>query len=153
MSGLLASFNTQDMALVAATAKTVIQIKAATNQRVKILSWSVFFKDTVASDTPVEVQLIRQSTAIGGTPTALTGIKMDTGMAETLQTTAAIYGTSPTEPTTTDVRKMLKVHPQSGYEVIYPYGQELILIGGGRVGIVMTAAQTQSVDVQIDFEE
>ena len=153
MASIQATFNIQDIALVAATAKTVLQIKAPTNQRIKVYSFSIFFKDTISSDTPVEVQLIRQSTAIGGTPTALVAIKNDLGVAETIQTTAAIYGTSPTEPTTTDIRKMLKVHPQSGYEVIYSFGQELLISGGGRLGIVVTAAQAQSADVQIDFEE
>ena len=153
MAGLLANFNTIDMAIVAATAKTVIQFTTPTNQRAKILSFSIFFKDTVATDTPVDIQFIRQTAVIGGTPTALTAVKNDNGYAEAVQCTAAIYGTSPTEPAGTQVRKAIKVHPQSGYEVIFPYGQELIITGGGRLGIVVTAAQAQTCTVQLDFEE
>lgn len=139
---------TAEVALAAATAKTVLQIVAATNQRVRIKSFGVFFDGISGSAEPVQVRLLRQTTA--GTMTSLTPTKLGTG-SETVQTTAQHTATA--EPTAGDTLDIAEVHPQSGYQVIYPQGDWPIIPGGGRVGIECTAPATVNVRAKIIFEE
>jgi hypothetical protein len=137
------------VALSAATAKTVIQLVAATNHRVKVLRWGVFFDGVSVSAEPVQVRLLRQTTA--GTMSSLTPVKLDDSLAETLQTTSQHTATA--EPTAGDVVDVVEVHPQSGYEIIYPLGQEVIIGGGDRLGIECTAPAGVNVRAKIVFEE
>src|SRR3990172_7079678 len=140
---------TAEVALSAATAKTVIQLVAATNHRVKVLRWGVFFDGVSVSAEPVQVRLLRQTTA--GTMSSLTPVKLDDSLAETLQTTSQHTATA--EPTAGDVVDVVEVHPQSGYEIIYPLGQEVIIGGGDRFGIEFTAPAGVNVRAKIVFEE
>lgn len=149
MSCINAAANTSEIALTANTAKTVLQIKAAANHRVKLLSWGVSFDGTVASNQPVVVELLRQTTA--GTATTLTPVKLDESLGETLQTTASHTATA--EPTAGNVLSRVDVHPQGGYEFIFPIGQEIILAGNGRLGIRCTAPEAVNVIGKMQFEE
>lgn len=146
--GLLAS--TAEIALTAATAKTVVQIVAPTNQRLKILGWGLFFDGTSGSAEPVQVRLLRQTTA--GTMSALTPTKLGT-QSETIQSTAQHTATA--EPTAGDVLDVVEVHPQAGYEKLYPEGSHMMpkIAGGGRVGIECTSPATVNVRAKIFFEE
>src|SRR5947199_8621058 len=125
MAGCLGQACTAEIALSAATAKTVLQLVAATNHRVKILSWGVYFDGTSPTAEPVQVRLLRQTSA--GTMTSLTPTKRDDSLAESLLT--AGQHTATAEPTASDVLEVKEVHPQSGYEKIYPFGGEVI-VGG-----------------------
>lgn len=141
--------STAEIALGAATAKTVLQLVAATNHRVKILGFGVYFDGVSSTAEPVQVRLLRQSTA--GTMTSLTPVKKDDSLAETLLTTAQHTATA--EPTAGDVIKAVEVHPQSGYEYTAPFGGEVIVGGGDRIGIECTAPAIVNVRAWIDFEE
>lgn len=140
---------TAEVALSAATAKTVLQVVAAANHRVKVLSWGVYFDGTSSSAEPVQVRLLRQTTA--GTMSALTPTKRDDSIGETLQTTA--QHTASAEPTAGDVLEAKEVHPQAGYEKIYPFGGEVIIGGGDRLGIECTAPASVNARCEIVFEE
>lgn len=140
---------TTEVALSAATAKTVIQLVAATNHRVKVLRWGVFFDGTSVTAEPVQVRLLRQTTA--GTMSALTPVKMDDSIADTLLTTAQHTATA--EPTASDVLDVIECHPQQGYEIVYPLGMEPIIGGGDRLGIECTAPATVNVRAKMHFEE
>ena len=153
MSGIRLAVNTAEQALSAATEKTLIQVIAAANHRVKVLGWGIFFDGVSTTAEPVQVRVARQTTAIGGTPTSNNPVKKDVSVDETVQTTATIYGGSPTEPTTTDVYDVIEVHPQTGYRIFYPLGEELLIAGGGRLGILATAPAVVNARVQVDLEE
>lgn len=140
---------TAEIVLTAATAKTVVQLVAAANHRVKILGWGVFFDGTSTTAEPVQVRLLRQTTA--GTMTALTPTKRDNSLSESLLSTAQHTATA--EPTAGDLLEALEVHPQQGYQVLYPLGVEPIVGGGGRVGIECTAPAGVNVRATIIFEE
>lgn len=149
MAAFLGIAQTAEVALVAATAKTVLQLITAANHRVKVLRWGVFFDGVSGSAAPVEVALVRQTDA--GTMTGLTPQKLDDSLAETLLTTAQHTATA--EPTGTIVVDMIECHPQSGFEIIYPLGQEVIIGGGDRLGVVCTAPANVNVRAKIVFEE
>jgi len=149
MAAFLGLAQTAEVALAAATPKTVVQIAAPANHRAKILGWGVFFDGVVTTGEPVQVALVRQSTA--GTMSSLTPVKIDDSIAETLLVTA--LHTATVEPTTGDTIDMCEVHPQQGFEIIYPLGQEPICGGGDRVGIVCTSPSVVNVRAKIRFEE
>lgn len=137
-----------EIALSAATAKTVLQVVAPANHRVVLKRWGVFCDGVSPTAEPVQVRLLRQTTA--GTMSAATPRKMD-GYAETIQSTA--QKTASAEPTAGDVLAVLEVHPQQGYAEAFPYGDEPIIAGGGRVGIECTAPAGVNVRAQLICEE
>ena len=149
MSALIGLANTPEVALVAATAKTVLQLVAPANHRLKVKSWGVFFDGTSATGEPVQVELMRQTTA--GTMTALTLRKTDDSIAEALQATAQHSATA--EPTSGDLLMAAEVHPQSGFVESLPFGDEYIVGGSDRVGIVCTAPAGVNVRSFMRYEE
>jgi hypothetical protein len=138
-----------EQALAAATQETVLQLVAAANHRVKVLRWGIFFDGQTVADEPVQVVLQRQSDA--GTSAANTPTKVDDSLAETLLTTARDAVSA--EPTSGDVVGAYQVHPQSGYAEIFPLGQEIIIGGGDRLGIRVTAPDVVNCRAFIHFEE
>ena len=149
MAAFIGIASTAEVALAAATAKTVMQLVAASNHRVRLLRWGVFFDGTSVTAEPVQVRLLRQTTA--GTMSALTPVKKDDSIAETLQTTA--QHTATVEPTAGDVLDVKEIHPQQGYEYIAPLGQEYIIGGADRLGIECTAPAVVNVRAVMEFEE
>jgi len=118
-------------------AVTVLQVIAATGVRVKILAWGIYFNGTNATGEPALVRLLRQTTA-GSSGVAESEVrKVDDDIAYTI-TTTALRGI-PTAPTTGDMLKTLRVHPQNGYEWTAPFGGEIMIGSGDRVGIEATA--------------
>ena len=139
-----------EVALAAATAKTVLQIVAPTNQRLAILGFSISFDGILATAEPVQVDLVVQTTA--GTSSAGTPVKEMVGLgSEAIQTTSR--KTITVEPTTTDVLRRYEVHPQSGREVRFGLDDEIILAGGTRLGIRCTAPAIVNCVAHISVEE
>jgi hypothetical protein len=120
-------------------AKTLIQVVAPAQIRVKILGWGVGFDGVLTTGQPVQIRVLRQSTA--GTMSALTPVNTNS-VAETIQTTAQHTATA--EPTAGNVLWSGAVHPQQGIVIQYPYGAEPIIPGGGRVGIEANVAAGQA---------
>ncbi len=149
MAAFLGTLATAEIALSAATAKTVCQLRAPTNQRVKILAWGIYFDGISNSAEPVQVRLLRQTT--NGTMTTLNPVKVDDSISDSLQTSGGHTATA--EPTAGDLLKRIEVHPQSGYEEQCPFGQEYIVGAGDRVGIECTAPATVNCVAWIRFEE
>lgn len=149
MAGLIGYCDTEgEVALVAATAKTVLQIAAPTNQRVKVKEWGVFFDGTSASAEPVVVRVLKQTTA--GTMSSCTETKRTPG-SETLQVVGQRNASA--EPTASDIVDRIEVHPQAGYEKQFGPGDEIILAGGERLGIECTAPAGVNVSAKFAWEE
>jgi hypothetical protein len=120
------------------SAKTMLQIQAATNQRAVLDEVSVSFDGTVNNNTPVLCELVRQTSA--GTMSALTLRKANNSDGETLQTAGQQNATA--EPTDAgDVPISELIHPQGGMIYQLLYGKELAVKGGERLGLRLTAAQ------------
>lgn len=113
---------------------TVLQVVAPANQRLVLDSVDVGGKGTVVTDGPIRVRILRQTTA--GTMTALTPVKLDDSLAETIQSTAQHTATA--EPTASDVIWEGTFHPQSSTGKSWPYGKEPKIKGGGRLGMEIT---------------
>lgn len=150
MAGILANLYTPvEVALAAATAKTVLQIVAPTNQRLKVKRWGIYFDGTSSTNAPVQVSLVKQSTA-GSGGTAQTPIMISAG-SETLQATGQYGCTS--EPTTTAVQDVFEIHPQTGWQEFIPLDQDFPVLGGTRLGIVVTADNIVNCKAKIIYEE
>lgn len=149
MAAFQGQASTAEIALTAATAKTVLQLVAAANHRIKILSWAVFFDGTSTTAEPVQIRVLRQTTA--GTMSALTPTKRDDSIADSLLTTA--QHTATVEPTASDVLEAIEVHPQQGYQAYAPMGAEIIVGGGDRLGIEATAPSGVNCRAMFIFEE
>lgn len=124
--------------LVAATAQTVLQITAPTNQRVAIQQISVSFDGTVNTAVPVVVVVRRQTTTGTAGSSAATIVKKDNDISTNIQTTAK--DTFTVEPTGSDILWASNIHPQTGVIYPLPIPGEIVIAGGGRVGVVCTAA-------------
>ena len=149
MARIFVSASTPEVALVSGTAKTVLQVGTPTNQRDPIIRWGVFFDGQNVSDEPVQVRLLRQTTS--GTMTTLGVEKLDGSLSETPQTIAQYNASA--EPSAGDVLDVVEVHPQTGYEMIYPLMQEPVIQGGGRVGIECQASAAVNVRAKLTAEE
>lgn len=150
MAGLrVTAENTAAVALAAATAKTVLQLNAPANQRLKLQRVGVFFDGSSTTAVPVLVRLVIATTA--GTNTALTLNKLVSTDDETIQSTAGENASA--EPTKTTLLDQWLVHPQMGIDITYAFGQERVVAGGGRVALECTAPASVNVRGKIDFEE
>ena len=137
------------VALVAATTKTVLQITGVANHRVKVLRWGIFFDGTSVTQQPVVVRIIRQTTA--GTMTNQAPDKVDASITDTLLTTGQVNAT--VEPTAGVIMEQIEIHPQQGFAMVYPLGQEIIMAGAGRIGIDATAPAGVNCKAYMVFEE
>ena len=154
MAGILLNITSVEQALVANTAKTVLQIKAPANQRV-IVKAVKFFGKAAAGGTgvPIKVRLTRSTANFGtaGTTQAVIS-KNDPTDDETVQTT--VGGNFTAEPTTpTDAGLQYEVPDQSGIIEFLPPGQEIKIPGGQALNIEMTSTGTPTVIAQAICEE
>ncbi len=131
------------------SALTLLQVVAASNHRVLIKELSVSFEGVNNAHAPIQVDVLRQTTA--GTMSSLTIVKANNGDDETLQTTAQHTATA--EPTAGDVLMRELVHPQTGYTWQAPFGGEIVVPGGTRLGIRVTAANAVDAVARVRGEE
>lgn len=129
MAGVRVRANTAQVS-TGTSAKTILQLVSATNQRMIVNRISVSFEGVAATDAPIQVVIRKQTTA--GTMTSLALVKDNDNDPETLQTTA--QHTATVEPTGGDILETRLVHPQ-GSRDFGPF----ILPGGDRIGVVVTA--------------
>jgi hypothetical protein len=136
------------IALSAATAKTIIELATPATIRATLVQWWVEFDGTVASNTPVKVEVARITAS--GTGTAYTAKKYSDFAPAALVT---VEHTSTAEPTYGDVLEIHRIPPTSGIFIQYPLGREIQIPVSGFLGIRCTAAQTVNVTVGTVWEE
>lgn len=140
-----------DIALTAATAKTILNVINAANGLIRITEMAVSFDGVSSTAEPVTVELCSSTQATAGTSTAHT-IVQTRGPTRTVQATAARNYTA--EPTTLTVIKRWLVHPQTGLFVQFPLGREpeQVTTADGLC-IRCTAPATVNVQAYMEFEE
>lgn len=110
-----------DIALTAATAKTVLQAINSASGVIKSVEIGASFDGTSSTAEPVTVELTSCTQATAGTSTAHTMAQVS-GATRTVQATAARNYTA--EPTVVTVLKRWLVHPQTGIVLQFPLGRE-----------------------------
>jgi hypothetical protein len=149
MSKLLGVVTCPATALSPAVAKTIIQLVAPTNQRLRVLRWHLAFDGQSSTDQPVQFRLLRQTTA--GTMTGATPRKLDNDLTETLLATAQIQATA--EPTAGEVVDIGTIHPQISDGRVYAWPLEVIVGGGTRLGLEVQAPAGVNVRAWLVYEE
>jgi hypothetical protein len=153
MAGVIASVTTAEVALVAATAKTVLGLKCAANHKIKLTAWGIYFDGTSVTEAPVVVELHRDTNTSAHTGTDLTEVEYDADNSTTLQVTAKHTVTANT--TDGGTLQAIECHPQAGYEKAYIPGREPIF-GGSAVGgcyWVVTAPSACNCIMWAEWEE
>ncbi len=136
-------------AMVAATVQTLIQLLAVANHRVALLGYGIGGEGTSNTEVPGVIDILRQSTA--GTASALTLVKLQETISETLLTTGQEDVT--VEPTPGDILRTHTVHPQAALDIRDAFSREIIMGGAGRLAMRAEYTQAQTVDAYMDFEE
>lgn len=133
------------------SAKTIAQVKAAAQQRVLLKQIDIGFSGVSASDEPILVEVVRQTS--GGTMTGVTPVKINSGDDETLQVTASKEAS--VEPSGPTVLAARKIHPQ-GRDTFFLaniFAGGLPVKGGEYVGVRVLATQNVNATVTIYGEE
>lgn len=152
MSGVRFKVRTNPIA-TGTSAKTLLQLVAASNHGVLIDEISISFAGTSNTAAPIRVDVLRQTSAgtmtAGGTNSTI--VKDPDDSDETLQTT--IQDTATGEPSAGDVLMTEYVHPQTGYTWQAPFGRQIKIGGGDRLGIRTTAAADVNAVCRVGGEE
>lgn len=142
---------TTDVALSAATAKTILSVICAANAPVRICELSVSFDGTSGTAEPVTVELCSSTQATAGTTTSQTPVQCR-GPTRTVQAGGARNYTA--EPTVLTVLKRWLVHPQTGLVIQFPLGREPEQVTtADALCIRCTAPATVNAQAYIEFEE
>lgn len=152
MAALRGRCFTGAVALTPATAKTLIQIVAPANQRIKILSFSVSTDGITAAAIPMTVRILRQTSAGTFSNTTNAPNPDEAEMTETFQTNYQTVAT--VEPSAGAVlRDFLVPTFNGGYQEQCAFDRELIVKGGTRLGWECTAAAIVNAFIEVQIEE
>jgi hypothetical protein len=128
--------------------KTLIQLVPAANHAICLREISVSFHGVNNTQEPITVELLRQTGS--GTSSALTLVKGDDAVSDTLDTTA--LQTFSAEPTAGDVLGVWAVHPQTG--IVIPFGDgEIMAKAASPIALRVTSANDVNADAAMRFEE
>lgn len=140
----------QDVALVAATAKTVVSVTPA--KLITINTVVISFDGVTATNTPVLIEVCKGDGTSVGTSTAVTPVQVR-GRPVAAGSSAAKAYTA--EPTVLTQMKPIRIPPTSGLMVQLPLGREEQAdpTTCKVIAIRLTAAQAVNVTGFIEFEE
>lgn len=112
---------TTDIALTAATAKTILSVIAAADTPILLVEFSVSFDGVLSTAEPVLVELCKSTQATAGTSTSQTPVQI---RGKTKTTLAAGARNFTAEPTVLTVIKEWLIHPQTSLPIQFPLGRE-----------------------------
>jgi len=152
MAGLLLYGNSGEAALVASTAKTMLQIKAPANQRVLVRSLRLFGKQPAGGTDPVVKIRMTRSTANFGTGSSVTPGKNNPSNGETIQSVwAGNFSVEPTSPT--DGGLWWELQPQSGIIELLAADKPIEIPGGQSAQFECTSTGTPTIMISAGAEE
>lgn len=142
---------TADVALAAATAKTILSVINAANSLIKLTELGVSFDGVSGTAEPVTVELCSSTQATAGTTTSQTPIQCR-GPTRTVQATGARNYS--VEPTVLTVIRRWLVHPQTGLVIQFPLGREPEqVVTADALCIRCTAPAIVNAQAYLEFEE
>lgn len=147
----LYTLSVDGIALVAATAKSIVEIATGANDRAKIVEWSLTFDGVTATAVPVKCEIGRFSAGVT-TATTLAGGKEDAG--EGTPGVTSKHSTSAEGAGAIDASaKILRLPPTSGMIYQSPLGRETILGLSAFWRMRLTAAAVVNVTFHVTWEE
>lgn len=132
----LFTVKTAEIALVAATAKTLLELTAASGHQLEITEWWIDFDGVNPAAEPVVVEVLRKTATITGASSPPSPVKLDA--ADGAATASAKHNAS-AEGTDGDVLYRHEVPPTLGKHVIFPLGMEPVVATSGIIAIKATA--------------
>ncbi len=154
MAGLRFSFSSGVISPGSGTTKTLLQLTAPANQKVRVEKLRLSGKNVTASDAPTQVELLWQTDAGTGGLSTLTPVKLYEDDTETIQS-SILYGLwATTEPSAGGILLSQLVDPKGHYDFLFPPMRELVIAGGSRLGIrVVSTPVATSWIISGEFEE
>lgn len=139
-----------EQALAAATAETLLQLVTPATRRAKVLGFSLCGASVTSSEAPMLVEFLLQTTA--GTATAQTPAALDQADPAALCSAQKSFTA---EPTASTILRRLKLTPVGGTIVYhFPEGQEIVMAVSTRVGLRVTSPSAQSnVTAELIYQE
>lgn len=134
-----------------AATETLVQVVTGATRRVKIKEWGISFDGADATKTPIQVDLLRQTTA--GTSAALTVVQNDPADPAVISTALKTFTA---EPTASDVLWSEQLSPAGGFDrVQLPLGEEIIVAVSTRIGlrVIVPSGSNCNATAYIKFEE
>ena len=142
---------TADVALTAATAKTILSVINASNSLFRLVEFGVSFDGTSATAEPVTIELCYSTQATAGTNTSQSPVQIR-GATRTVQATGARNFSA--EPTSLTTWKRWLVHPQTGMEMQFPLGREPEeIVTADAICLRLTAPANVNCQGYMEFEE
>lgn len=143
---------TADIALSAATAKTVVSAICAANSPLRVTELGVSFDGVSGTAEPVVVELCSSTQAGAGTPGSSPTPLQVSGATRTVQGAGALNYSA--EPTVLTVIKTWLIHPQTGFVIQFPLGREPQQnTTADALCIRCTAPATVNCRAYLEFEE
>ena len=151
MAGNIFVANTTAEALLASSSeKWLVQIITPSSQTIKVKEWGVFFDGISATAEPVLVRLIASNSSFGNwtshTP------KRRAGYITASQCTVRTINTS-SNGDSSGVYAAREIHPQSGYQEKFAYGDEIIVSNGTILTMSVNSPSSVNVIGEIVYEE
>ena len=134
------------ISLAAETTLTLVQLVAATNHGIEIQAWGVGFNSVAAADEPIQCRLqIQTSAGTSGASTQINHRNHALDGHETFDTTGRdAFTVEPSKDTNFPTRL---VHPTSGYEIWFPFKEEIDIGSVERIGLeVISGALNATLD-------
>lgn len=148
--------NAAAIALTAATARTVLGVKAATGQTITLVSYSISFDGVTASAIPALCEICKctfATNAPGTNSTSITPISMRGPQLTALSTSASTW-TATNEPTVITVIDRFDLTPNGGTVLFqFPLGREVENAVGTGFSIRLTAPASVNFNGSITWEE
>jgi len=149
---IFTALTTAEGLLASSSMKTVLKVITPSSHAIKIKEWGVFFDGVSVTAEPVNVALCIYSTdETSWTNAAVTAVQRS-GPAIVSQCVIQTLATSSSHGSS-GVLAGLEVHPQSGYQEKFGFGDEIVIGGAKAVGIQCTAATTVNVKATLVYEE
>lgn len=147
----LYSIHIDALALVAATAKTVIELATSAANRAKVKEWWIDFDGVTATAIPVKCEIQRFSAAVT-TATALAGdpLQGEPAAESTAKHSTTVEGAG---TATAGSGWIKRIPPTSGFHYIAVEGRELLLPVSAFARIRCTAAAGVNVTAGLVWEE
>jgi hypothetical protein len=137
------------LALVANTAKTVLEVKTASTNRARIVEWWVEFDGTTPTNVPVKIEVGRFSAAV----TTATSAAEQYDPADGAPTATGSHSTTTEGAGTASDIMLHRVNPTTGLYVQYPLGRELVIPVSSFWRMRCTAANGVNVTAGVTWEE
>ena len=143
---------TTESLLASSSEKTLIRITTPSSASIKIKEWGVFFDGVSVTAEPVVVKVMASGTTETGM-TSHTPIRRNARITAS-QCVVQTLGTSCCALDSSGIYCIREVHPQSGYQEKFAFGDEIVVSGtSGTIAIHVNSPSSVYVIAEMVYEE